>query len=160
MFLITFILLFLQWIVLSGRFDVFHLALGVLSCIFIANSSAKLLFNEKNRPVSIRLREVLRFPVYMVWLVYEIIVANFYILYLVFHPKAKDLIKPEIIELDGSLLENDFARVVLAHSITLTPGTITISLKEKVLTIYAINSSPVKGLREMLLKVAWVFNNE
>ncbi len=42
---LTFILLFGAWIILSGRFDLFHLSLGGISSLLVALLSADLLFH-------------------------------------------------------------------------------------------------------------------
>ena len=160
MFLLAFFLLFIQWMIFSGRFDWFHLGLGAVSCLFLAYTTQDLIFRDEKRTLRIRIREFVRFPIYTIWLIGQVVQANFYLLYLVFHPRMKDLIDPEILELDGSMLENDFARIVLAQSITLTPGTITLSIEHKKLTVYTINSKTSAGLGTMLKKVAWVFNNQ
>ena len=38
-FLPTFFILYLFWIVMSGRFDLFHLTLGVISCAIVSHIS-------------------------------------------------------------------------------------------------------------------------
>ncbi|MCA9750184.1 MAG: Na+/H+ antiporter subunit E [Romboutsia sp.] len=158
MFFITFLLLFIQWLTLSGIYDFFHFGFGVVCCLIVSYYSTHLIFQDKERKLKARIQELLRFPIYSFWLLYQIILANFYIIYIVFHPKLKNFIKPIIIELDVSDLENDFARVVLAQSITLTPGTISINLENNILKIYALNSKPSLGLQDMVNKVKWVFN--
>ena len=49
-FIIMFMILFLFWIVMSGRFDGFHLALGVISSAIVSYISHDLFFKDiKNR---------------------------------------------------------------------------------------------------------------
>ena len=43
-FIATFIIMAGFWILFSGRFDVFHLALGAVSCLLVAAISSDLLF--------------------------------------------------------------------------------------------------------------------
>ena len=38
-FTITFLICFTTWIILSGRFDLFHLGLGVIACTIVARLS-------------------------------------------------------------------------------------------------------------------------
>ena len=40
----TFVIMLIFWIILSGMFDAFHLTLGVISCLLVANFSGKMLF--------------------------------------------------------------------------------------------------------------------
>lgn len=122
-FVLTFLIMFAIWILLSGKFDVFHLSLGVVSCLIVSYLSADLLY-----PVlpSGRLVGVwLRFVRYIPWLIYQVFVANIHVLYLSFHPRMKELIDPRIMGFK-STLKSDIALVTLANSITLTPGTITV----------------------------------
>ena len=70
----TFIILMVFWVVLSGKFDSFHLSLGVLSCALVTALSSDLLFREKQRKG--RFAEALRFVTYVPWLLKEILVST------------------------------------------------------------------------------------
>lgn len=124
-FFLTFFIMAFFWIVFSGRFDLFHLLLGFLSCLIVAALSSDLLFPSQVKLDLIRFW--LRFTSYVPWLIYEIFRANLHVLYLTFHPKMMNLIDPKIIEFN-SQLKSDVARTTFANSITLTPGTITVSV--------------------------------
>ena len=120
---ITFFILFGIWLLLSGRFDLFHISLGVISCMIIAFYSCDLLFVQ---PVNRRIPLVwLRFIRYIPWLLYQIFLANIHVMRLVLHPKMMALIDPKIITFK-SRLKSDMSLVTFANSITLTPGTITV----------------------------------
>ena len=122
-FFLTFLVMFAMWLVFSGRFDAFHLILGAVSCAIVAFLSGDLLFPA---PLNRKLPVVgLRFIGYVPWLLYQIFLANLHVMYLVFHPRMRELIDPKIIEFD-SKLTSDVARTTFANSITLTPGTITV----------------------------------
>jgi len=153
---ITFFILFLLWVVLSGRFDLFHLSLGVISCGIVTLFSGDLLFPGP-RPRHL-LRSWGRFIRYLPWLLYQIFLANLHLLYLSFHPRMMDLIDPEIIRFK-SRLRTDFALVTFANSITLTPGTITISVsldgEFKVHAIDKASGDPLPG--EMERRIAGAF---
>ena len=159
MYPLSFLFLFLLWIIFSGRFDAMHLGLGVLCCAFLSLSAKDMLFRKKISLIN-RVKLVGRFFVFLVWLAGQIIVSNFYILYLVFHPKMRKLVSPEIVDIDVSKLKIEDAKVLLAQSITLTPGTLTLTLDEQFLKVYAINQSLVGGLQEMYDKVYWVFQSD
>lgn len=120
---LTFTISFILWILLSGQFDIFHLSLGLISSILIAWFSKDLLFADidfENLP-----KRWVRFVGYIPWLLYQVLIANLHVLYLVFHPRMMDLIDPRIIQFK-SRLSGDMALVTFANSITLTPGTITV----------------------------------
>lgn len=122
---LSFLILFGLWIVLSGRFDAFHLVLGLFSSALVSAISGDLMFTSRNPSRIIGLW--LRLGGYIPWLFYQILLANLHVMYLVFHPRMHDLINPKIIRFD-SRLKGDYARMLFANSITLTPGTITVDV--------------------------------
>ena len=148
--------MFAMWLVFSGRFDAFHLILGVISCGIVAVLSGDLLFPihpDRGLPFV-----WLRFAGYIPWLLYQIFLANLHVMYLVFHPRMRELIDPKIIEFD-SKLTSDVARTTFANSITLTPGTITVHVsaagKFSVHCIDTESGKPLPG--KMEAKIAKVF---
>ena len=123
-FLFVFPTMLALWVVLSGRFDAFHLTLGVISCALVAFFSGDLFFPHPPQPRQTFILW-LRFPLYVPWLMYQIFLANLHVLYLTFHPRMHQLIDPHIIPFRSSL-KSEMALVAFANSITLTPGTITV----------------------------------
>lgn len=155
-FLITFSVMFAMWVVFSGKFDLFHLALGVISCLIVAYLSSDLLIT------STTLQDIpilwSRFFMYFPWLLWQIFLANIHVLKLVFHPKMMEQINPQLIHFK-SKLKNEMALVTFANSITLTPGTITVSLSQYGdYTVHAIDdasAAPLPG--DMEKQVAKIF---
>ncbi len=122
-FLITFVILFVIWIILSGKFDLFHISLGLISCFLVSYFSWDHLLPDLD--VRTLPGVWIRFIRYIPWLLYQILVANIHLLYLVFHPRTQEVIDPRIMRFN-TRLKDGMALVTLANSITLTPGTITI----------------------------------
>ncbi len=122
-FILTFIILFSGWLLLSGKFDLFHIALGIIACLIVTFVSSDLLFGSSDyRKIPIQWP---RFIMYIPWLLYQVFLANIHVMYLVFHPRMMDLIDPRIIKFK-SRLKSDLSLTTFANSITLTPGTITV----------------------------------
>jgi multicomponent Na+:H+ antiporter subunit E len=123
-FVFSFLILFGLWIVFSGRFDGFHITMGLLCSAIVAALSGDMMFTTHE------MRGILgvwiRFLTYIPWLMIQIFLANLHVMYLVLHPRMMDLINPKIIEFD-SRLKSDYSRTIFANSITLTPGTITVN---------------------------------
>lgn len=120
---LLFVFCMATWVVLSGKFDLFHLLLGVLSSAIVAVLSSDILLPElhlKKLP-----GQWWRFIAYIPWLLYQVFLANIHVMYLVFHPRMNDLINPRTINF-RSQLKSEMALFILANSITLTPGTITV----------------------------------
>ena len=124
-FILSFLILFILWIVFSGKFDAFDITLGLISSAIVAAISGELMFTSHQPRGLFTLW--LRLFAYVPWLMYQIFLANVHVMYLVFHPKMMELINPQIIEFE-SRLKGDYARTTFANSITLTPGTITVNL--------------------------------
>ncbi len=161
--LATFIILAGAWLLLSGKFDAFHLALGGISCLLVALISQDLLFHERKKGLAARCGEAFRFLPYSCWLLYQIIVANFHVIQLAISPRLCEReLDPHIFTFK-TRLKSDFAKFVLANSITLTPGTVTIRIDEDVFHVHAISRKAAGDLEtsetmsEMERRVAWVF---
>ena len=158
-FILTFIIMAATWVVLSGQFDSFHLSLGLISCLLVSWFSSDLIFAN---PGDARITGTwFRFLIYIPWLLWEIIKANVWLMYLVVHPRMIDLIDPHIIKFQ-SRLTSDMANVTFANSITLTPGTITVYVDlESRYSVHAIDRKSSSGLPgEMEDKVAWTFGED
>ena len=99
--------------------------MGLLSSALVAAVSGNLMFTSRKPSGVFGLW--LRLAGYIPWLLVQIFIANIHVMLLVLHPKMMNLINPKIIEFD-SRLKSDYARMLLANSITLTPGTITVDV--------------------------------
>lgn len=127
---------------MSGMFDAFHLTLGVLCCLLIAFLSADLLFGPEFK---VRFSQVTGMIIYLPWLFWQILVSNLYLTYLVLHPRMLEMIDPQLVRF-RTRLKGPFAQVTLAQSITLTPGTITVSLDNGEFTVYALSAASASDL--------------
>ncbi|MEN8256311.1 MAG: Na+/H+ antiporter subunit E [Thermodesulfobacteriota bacterium] len=159
----TFILLFALWLLLSGKFDLFHLSLGALSCALVARLSSDLLFLERDKGFSRRIIEAGRFLGYFGWLLWQIVIANFHVIGLALSGRRmRNELAPHIFSFK-TILRNDFSRFVLANSITLTPGTVTIRIHGDTLYVHAISQEAAgeladqEAISEMERRVAMVF---
>jgi multicomponent Na+:H+ antiporter subunit E len=142
--LLTFGVCFATWIILSARFDAFHLMLGVLSSLIVALISSDLLFPAAT--FASLPKTALGFVTYIPWLLYQVFLANLHVLYLTFHPRMKQLIDPQIVTFQ-SRLKGDMALLIFANSITLTPGTVTIYVSVlRKFTVHAIDAQSARAL--------------
>ena len=155
--ILTFVVMMGLWVIFSGRFDSFHLSLGVISSAMVATMSGELLFPSPR--VGHILATSWRFVAYLPWLIWQIVLANFHVLKLVLHPRMHELISPRLVRFP-SILTTDYSRTTLAHSITLTPGTITVYVTvDGQFTVHAIDAAcgDLQALKEMEARVARVF---
>ena len=158
---VVFLLLFLNWVVLSGKLDAFHLSLGVVSCLIVTVLSQDLLYHDRAKGLRIRLLEAWAFVRYVPWIIWEVVKANAHVLKLAMTKKGYEEMSPRVVTFE-TYLKTDFAKFVLANSITLTPGTITMLIRDDVFHIHTMS----QFLEDDLLtgsierKVAEVFEPE
>ena len=108
--LAVFLILFAFWLLFSGHFDALHLTLGIVCCGLVAMFSSDLLFPD---PLSPRMLVITgRFLVYIPWLLWQIVLANLHVLYLVVRPGE---IRPQVMRF-RTRLRSDLAQVTLATS--------------------------------------------
>lgn len=116
-------LLFAFWVIFTGMTDWRELVMGAVVALLLSVFSLYLLRGRLDPDLDARV--LLRFPVFSALLFWEIIKANWDVVKRVLAPSLP--ISPRIIEFD-SFLESDVAKTVLANSITLTPGTVTVDI--------------------------------
>ena len=120
-----FLLLFCVWVILNGRITLEICILGILvSAAVFAFLCRFLDYSVKKELLLFRL-----FPLFVryLWvLVEEIVKANVCVLKIILSPELQP--EPAVVYFD-TRLKSGIARVMLADSITLTPGTITVSLE-------------------------------
>jgi multicomponent Na+:H+ antiporter subunit E len=151
--LVVFLMLLGFWVLLSGQLDLFHLSLGVLCSALVAFVSHDLVF--ENISSGGKLGIMFRFTLYLPWLIYQIVLANLHVAYLVLRPGK---IHPQMIELN-SKLKSDFSKVTYGNSITLTPGTITVEIEGDKFYVHALSKKVADDLLsgEMEQRVARIY---
>ena len=155
-----FTLLIITWVVFSGQFDAFHLALGLISCGLVTGMSSDLLFRTREQSVGERIYEGWKLAWYFLWMTWQIFLANIAVLRLALVPGAMKDINPSIVHFETKL-KSDFAKFLLANSITLTPGTVTIKIMGDDFYVHAINEAAVRGLDgEMERRIARIYRSE
>ena len=155
-FFIGFFILFLFWLVFSGKFDLFHLGLGVISCALVSWFVSDLSV-IKSRPISL-VRLWVNFILYFPWLLWQTFTSSLHVLSLVLSPKMMDRIDPHIFRIK-TRIDDRLGLVTFANSITLTPGTITVDISiHGDFIIHAIDKESAAGLPgEMERRVARIF---
>ncbi len=125
---------FALWLALSSKLDLQDLLIGGVVCLIVSFFSAHTYTKLCLPPLNVK--RVLFSLVYVIVLFWEIIKANFDVAYRVIHPRMP--IKPGIVVIKTSL-KSDIGKLVLANSITLTPGTFTLDIIGDKLLIHWIN---------------------
>jgi multicomponent Na+:H+ antiporter subunit E len=148
------------WLVFSGQLDALHLAAGVLSAALVAALARDLArlgtrTDARGRRVPVFTFSIPwpRFALYLPWLLWEMILANLQIAYVILHPRLP--ISPTLVRF-RTRLPGDLGRTTFANSITLTPGTITVDVEGDEFVVHALTRSGAEDLltREMERRVA------
>lgn len=133
-YIYTAIILFLLWIVLTSTFFWQELVAGIVLAAMVAAMGYSL-FTEKGvgnfHPKRLALL-IIYIPVFL----WDVVKANLDVAYRVLSPKMP--IKPGIVEIHTDL-QSDIAKLGLANSITLTPGTLTMDVDGDRMFIHWIN---------------------
>lgn len=144
-------LLFVVWVVFNGRITLeivlFGLAIAALVYLFLC----KFFHFSVKKDISYCKKAGFLIGYFFVLLV-EIIKANFVAIPLLLMKKYE--LEPVIVDFDVELKTN-FARVLLANSITLTPGTITVDTENGHYKVHCLDKSLAKGLADSVF-VTWL----
>jgi len=136
--------LFIFWVAVSGTLKWPQLVVGLAAAIFITYFNRNLLITADDRP-PIRFKTIIWLIGYFFRLLFDIVVANFQVAWLVLHPKMP--IEPNMVTLEVNI-DRVASRVLLGNSITLTPGTLTVLADEKKYLVHALTFKSGDHLKE------------
>ncbi|MGB9747734.1 MAG: Na+/H+ antiporter subunit E [Bacteroidales bacterium] len=151
-----FILCLIIWFLLTARLYLENIVAGVL-----VSGITTLFFGRYFTEGVGKFLEPKRYfwlLVYLIMFIWECIKANFDVAYRVLHPAMP--IRPGIVKVNVTI-RSEFGKAILANSITMTPGTISVDLIGDTLYVHWINvftddpgkySRIVSGRFENLLK--------
>jgi len=131
---VSFLIAFIFWILLNNSFEPIKLGIGAilsLSLAIIFCSRCNVFSELKLTPVALFYTFV-----YIFVFLYELVKSNIDVARRVITPSLP--INPGIVEVKTKL-KSKMGRMILANSITLTPGTLTIDIKDDILYIHWID---------------------
>ncbi len=118
-----FIISFIFWMLLTWTYEPVSIITGIATAALTTLLFGGYFF--RNVYKLIQPRRYFWFMVYLFVFIWECIKANFDVAYRVLHPQMP--IKPGIVKVPLRL-RSPFARTMLANSITMTPGTISVDI--------------------------------
>ena len=130
----TSIITFLVWIAVTWSFDPGSLIIGAVASFLAAWALRRIELPEV--PLLVMPQRLFWALLYVPVLFWHVVKANFDVAYRVLHPALP--IRPGIVKARTSL-KAPTGRVLLANSITLTPGTLSVDLVDDVLYIHRIH---------------------
>lgn len=138
------LLFLLVWIIFNGRVTAEILLFGVavagamfgFICNFMDYSLKKELALYRKVPLLFR---------YVLVLLKEIITANLTVIRMIL--TRKETMEPVLVHVHTDL-KSEVSRVILANSITLTPGTITVSMTGQDMLVHCLDRSLSEGMED------------
>jgi len=130
------------WIVFNGRLTLEIVLIGIVVSLLMTLLTCKMT-GMKFRDAMFGRRGAFRYAPYLFRLLGEIAVCSLRVIVLVLRPKCE--VKPKLFYFEPAI-ESEGVRVMLANSITLTPGTLTVGLKGGRFHVHALDASFSDGI--------------
>ncbi|WP_066497214.1 Na+/H+ antiporter subunit E [Abyssisolibacter fermentans] len=141
------IILLLFFIILAESVNIETVVIGFVLSLIVCYLNRS--FIKTNKTSSFSIFKVLYFVWYSLILIKEIIIANFKVAAIILKPNIK--ISPNVISIKTSLKSKSYI-AILANSITLTPGTLTIDIKDDRLDIHCLTKRDSENLKDLKLE--------
>ena len=156
-------LMFLFLLLLSGNLEVKFLIYGALTAIIVSWITYPLLLvpnQDRTKQYFLFAIHPLKLFWYFLWLMWQLLLANIEVIR---STVRTDLtINPRVCRF-RFVADNPLATVILANSITLTPGTVTMNVTEDgVFEVHALTDGSAEGLMDgsMQGEVAWLMGED
>lgn len=159
-FVLTCAVLYVMWLLFTTSTTFFSLTAGAAGSLLIAAVTYDVFIAEHQANIRFIIPNLFWVPIYLFVLVYKLYVSSFQMMIAVFTGN----INPRIVHFK-TRLHSDFARMLLANSITMTPGTITLDLNDDHLTVHWMFSTTshakaagnsIKGTFEKFIGKIWL----
>lgn len=136
------------WIVLSGRFEVKYLLIGLVGSLAIAADT----FPWGGR----RPFPIFRFLWFLPWHFKQVVFSNFHVARLVWSPRL--VIRPRFIRVAPGLTD-ERGLTELGCAVNLTPGTLTVDLDTETMLVHALDVASATELESHIMEdhVARIF---
>ena len=135
-------LLFLTWFLWSGHTSALMLFFGLVSCAGVVCLDLRL---ERHANLKQDYRLGMRWLKYAPWLILQIIKSNLDVAKLILHPELP--VSPKLIRVKGTQ-ESELGQVIYANSITLTPGTVTLDVRDDNFLVHALTEHSAAGVQD------------
>lgn len=137
-----YLLYFILWVIFNGNFTLEICLFGIViagavfafTCRFMDYSI------QKEKKLICKYFKVLR---YICVLVKEIVKANFAVIHLILSEKEE--VEPALVGFDADM-KTTTGKAFLANAITLTPGTITVTLEDSGYLVHCLDESMAPGM--------------
>lgn len=128
--------LYLFWLLITASLKPFDLLVGLVVAGLAGWWADRTLWTGEPEPLPVRTWT--RLPLYLAYLLKEIVVAAVYVAERVLDPHLR--ISP-MMQTHRVRFSSDTARAAFANSITLTPGTLTVDVDDDVFIVHCLHES-------------------
>jgi len=140
---VLFVILAVSWLLWSGYLtNPLLLGFGVASCLLVTWLSRRM---DAHDDAPTDWAVAARSLAYAPWLLVQIVKANLHVTRLILDPRLP--IEPQLVRGPASQ-RTELGQVIYANSITLTPGTITLDLRNDKVLVHAISSHTASGVTD------------
>ena len=139
-----YLLLYAFWLILFGQVTIEICLLGLAVVAAVALLSYRLVGYSPRQELRL-LRRVPLFLAYLGVLIWEILKSNCAVIGMLL--RGKRAIDPVLVTVRVPL-RTEFARFMLANSITLTPGTITVDADSDRFTVHCLHGRLIAGIED------------
>ncbi|MGF1525799.1 MAG: Na+/H+ antiporter subunit E [Candidatus Competibacterales bacterium] len=129
------------WLLLSGHYSPLLIGFGIASCILVVALKGRLETVDRE----VFTLDLLGYGAFLPWLIKEIVLSNVDVAKRILFP-GRFPISPQYF-IVYSPAHTDLGRVLYANSITLTPGTVSVSLDDNRIAVHALSHESADGLR-------------
>lgn len=137
-----YILFFLIWVIFNGQFTLEIAAFGIVMAAVMYAFICKFM-NYSPRTDLLLAKKLIYILQYVFILIKEIIKANYAVIKMIMSSKYE--LEPAVVRFRADLKTRP-ARILLADSITLTPGTITVSLEGDEYVVHCLDKELAAGI--------------
>lgn len=132
-----YVLFLFLWIVFNGQFtwEIFFVGAVISAMLYWFVCKFMEYSPKKDLQALMSIGKVIRYIAVLIW---EIVKANTQVIYFILTSKYE--IEPQLVSFRTDL-KDELSRAVLANSITLTPGTITVTLTEDEYVVHCLDKS-------------------
>lgn len=137
-----YLLYFLLWIIYNGSITLEICLFGIVIAAAVFAFTCKFMDYSIQKELRI-LRKVPKILKYVCVLVIEIVKANFAVIHMILSEKEE--IEPVLVSFRSDM-KTPAGKAFLGNAITLTPGTITVTLEESEYVVHCLDESLAEGM--------------
>lgn len=137
-----YLLYFILWVIFNGRITLEICLFGIVIAGAVFAFTCKFMDYSIEKEKHI-LKKSVQMLHYICVLVVEIVKANFAVIHLILSEKEE--IEPALVSFEAKM-KTTTGKAFLANAITLTPGTITVSLEDSRYLVHCLDESMAEGM--------------